>query len=127
MNPTLDQAFSTKYPKILSSLRYGAFKCGNGWYDLIDTLCRCIQAYIDYNPTMIKQVVAGQVKGKFGGLRFYVTGGDTHTDGMITLAESMSFHICDVCADKGYCKSNENGWISTRCKEHQPKESNHAS
>src|ERR1017187_6752684 len=99
MNPKLETLL-TKYPKIFQGLRYG-FECSDGWYDLIDTLCNCIQSYVDHAtppleiPTDILQVVAIQVKEKFGGLRFYHHGGDTHTDGMITFAEYMSYHICD--------------------------------
>ena len=115
MNPTLDQALCTKYPKILSSLRYGSIECGDGWYDLIDTLCLLIQSYIDTHDQM-PQVVALQVKEKFGGLRFYCDGGNEYINGMIRLAEELSYHICDECGNKG--ESNTDGWIATRCPNH---------
>jgi hypothetical protein len=71
---------------------------------------------IRYVPSPIPQVVASQVKEKFGGLRFYHNGGDDYIDGMISLAEHLSSRICEVCG-----KMNEEvvctgrGWISTRC------------
>ncbi|BBQ02517.1 hypothetical protein BSFA1_76450 (plasmid) [Burkholderia sp. SFA1] len=42
------------------------------------------------------QLVARQVKEKFGGLRLYVQAGSDVQRGMITLAEAMSHRICDL-------------------------------
>jgi hypothetical protein len=55
-----------------------------------------------------------QVKEKYGGLRFYVNGGNVDTDKLISEAEALSYEICEVCGKKG--KPNEDGWISTLCK-----------
>ena len=114
MNPKLETLL-TKYPKILSSLRYGSIECDDGWYTLIDTLCLLIQSYIDTHD-QIPQVEALQIKEKFGGLRFYCNGGNEYINGMIRLAEELSYKICDVCGNKG--EPNIAGYISTRCKEH---------
>lgn len=57
-----------------------------------------------------------QIKEKFGGLRFYYSGGDDAIHGMVSLAESLSYKICEGCGstkDIGYTK----GWITTMCKE----------
>lgn len=57
-----------------------------------------------------------QIKEKFGGLRFYYHGGDDDIDGMVSLAESISYKICENCGstkDIGYTK----GWITTMCKD----------
>jgi hypothetical protein len=57
-----------------------------------------------------------QIKEKFGGLRFYYSGGDEAICGMVNLAESLSYKICEDCGstkDIGYTK----GWITTMCKE----------
>ena len=105
------------------------FECGSGWCGLIDTLCRNIQGHIDNQNTnydyKIKrgeakeedrpnfQVVATQVKEKFGGLRFYTYGGDQYIDGLINMAESMSYNICEVCANPG--KVGGGGWVTTMC------------
>jgi hypothetical protein len=56
-----------------------------------------------------------QVKEKFGGLRFYYDGGNDYIDGMVRLAEDLSYKTCE------YCSSTENvgqtrGWIVTLCK-----------
>ena len=56
-----------------------------------------------------------QIKEKFGGLRFYYSGGDKEIDGMVSLAESLSYHICESCGttiDVG----RTSGWVTTICK-----------
>jgi hypothetical protein len=63
----------------------------------------------------IPQVVATQVKEKFGSLNFYYNGGDDYISGMISLAENMSNDICEFCGSTeniGHTK----GWIYTICK-----------
>lgn len=70
----------------------------------------------------IPQVEAAQVKEKYGGLRFYVDGGDDMIDGMIWLAEHMSYSICEVCGTTKNVTVNETGWITTRCKRCRAKE-----
>lgn len=118
------------------------FEHGNGWFFLIDSLCATIQGYIDNhnqwvkeygkkfdeesqehgkpsdpkNTTLIPQLVANQVKEKFGGLRFYHTGGDEVIDGMIRLAETLSYRICENCgAMNELVNPNSTGWIQTTC------------
>jgi hypothetical protein len=127
MREELDKQLCTKYPLIFAkrngdmteTCMYWGFECGDGWYDLIDELCGTIQNYIDNNSSatrVIPQLVAEQVKEKFGTLRFYTSGGDRLIDGMIWFAESMSGRICEVCGSPG--KSSGSGWITTLCKQH---------
>lgn len=68
-------------------------------------------------PERIEQVRATQVKEKFGGLRFYYNGGDEYVRGLVTMAEEMSYRICEVCSDKA--APTQGGWIRTLCEEHQ--------
>ena len=128
MKEELDKQLCEKYPKIFvnrekdmtESCMYWGLSVGDGWYDLIDTLCRNIQNYIDHNSTEtnpIPQLVAEQVKEKFGTLRFYTSGGDRLIDGMIWFAESMSGRICETCGKPALLR--QNGWIVTLCDEHQ--------
>lgn len=57
-----------------------------------------------------------QIKEKFGGLRFYYTGGDDVIDGMTSLAESLSYKICESCGTtKGVGQTG--GWIYTVCRD----------
>lgn len=128
MSPELDKKLCEKYPKIFAdrdghpmrtAMCWG-FECGDGWYDLIDRLCGWLQFNTDRNghlPKYANQVVAVQVKEKFGGLRFYVNNASDVQDGAISFAESMSYRICDVCGAPG--KPNKEGWIRTRCEAHK--------
>lgn len=130
MSPEKDEEICKKYPKIFvdrnktmqESPMYFGLAVSDGWYDLIDRLCLSIQSHIDdeircnglSKTAAIKlQVVAEQVKSKFGFLRFYVSGGDDTTRGMISMAESMSGRICEECGNKG--RACGVGWITTLC------------
>jgi len=127
MNPELDKQLCEDFPKIFArrnespketALAFG-FECGDGWYDIISTLCDVIQNQIKYTPD-IPEVVALQVKEKYGTLRFYIYGGNAYTDGMIAMAESMSGKICELCGNKG--KIIDDGWLKTRCNTCYPDE-----
>lgn len=108
-----------KYPKIFGqkdlpmtqTCMCWGITCSDGWYDLIDTLCRLIQSHIDHKQ--LPQVEAVQVKEKYGGLRFYVNHADPYVDALIDMAESMSYNTCEYCGNKG--KPNSEGWITTLC------------
>ena len=127
MRDELDKLLCEKYPKIFAD-RHGdpketlmcfGFGCNDGWFPLIDQLCHSIQNYIDYNSRPdrpIPQVVAEQVKEKFGSLRFYYQGGNELIHGMVWFAESMSYRICEVCGNPGTVR--EGGWIKTLCDQH---------
>lgn len=67
-------------------------------------------------PELIEQVVATQVKEKFGTLRFYYFGGDQYISGLEAMAESMTARICEECGKPG--KRTSGGWIRVLCEEH---------
>lgn len=67
-------------------------------------------------PEACPQVVAAQIKEKFGGLRFYYEGGDDYVYGLVTFAEIMSESTCEVCGDAG--KSRGGPWVETLCNKH---------
>jgi hypothetical protein len=122
MKPELDKALCEKYPKIFANrhadMRATAmcwgFECGDGWYQIIEALCCAMQSHCDSNA--ISQLVASQVKEKYGTLRFYYIGGDDMTDGMVYLAEVMSGMTCEVCGQPGITR--DTGWLTTRCDAH---------
>ena len=145
MNEQLDKQLCEKYPKIFAN-RYKpmtetamcwGFECGDGWYNIIDRLCANIQHHIDWshkgkefdikwneaNPNKqrpvkepVNQVIAAQVKEKFGTLRFYYDGGDDYIRGLTSMAESMSAYTCEKCGDAG--KIRGMGWLYTACDKH---------
>jgi hypothetical protein len=67
-------------------------------------------------PEACPQVIATQIKEKFGELRFYYYGGDDYCSGVESMAESMSAVTCEVCGSSG--KLRNGGWIRTLCDEH---------
>lgn len=151
MKKKLQDKLFDKYPKIFrqkdlsmqqTSMCWG-IDCGNGWFNIIDTLCTLIKHHIlryegnyegllkKYNelsenekPDMKRPVnsislEATQVKEKYGGLRFYVDGGDQYTEGLIDMAEAMSEHICDICGAEGKNSCGDTHWYATRCSKHR--------
>ncbi len=134
MRDELDDQLCKRYPKIFANrdgnpqdtLMCWGFECGDGWYQILDSLCGQIQSYIDWNNNSaragykdfqpVEQVVAVQVKEKFGGLRFYYEGGDTHVSGMVRMAEAWAAVTCEECGALGQSRSG--GWIRTLCDEH---------
>lgn len=122
-----------KFPKIFSG-QYGGFAVGSGWWPILEALCGQIQHHIDWSndyrsrllkdnpynnkiPDEVPQVVAAQIKEKFGGLRFYYDGGDSKIDGMVRMAESWAARACEKCGNPG--ESRSGGWIRTLCDEHE--------
>lgn len=124
MKPELEKILYDSYPQIFqdrnkspleTSMCWG-IDCGDGWFDLLDSLCSQITYHLERHPDT-PPVVAFQVKEKWGGLRFYVNGGDQTTDNWISFAEHMSYRICEVCGSPG--TTNRSGWITTRCVHHR--------
>jgi hypothetical protein len=110
-----------KYPKIFSK-PYGGFCIGPGWWPIVEKLCSNIQHHIDWQNKnhekhpVVEQVIAVQIKEKFGGLRFYYDGGDDTIYGMVRMAESWASNHCEECGKPG--TSRNGGWIKTLCDEH---------
>src|SRR3972149_5593071 len=122
MTLELEQKLFEKYRKIFrqkdldmkeTAMCWG-IETRDGWYMLIDKLCRSLQFHIDHNGH--PQIEATQVKEKFGSLRFYTNGEDDFQHGLITFAETMSSHICEKCGSAKDVSQNETGWIQTLCK-----------
>jgi len=87
---------------------------GQGWDDLVSTLCNKINSHLEYQEKYKDNKLTfqiQQIKEKFGTLRFYYSGGDDYIAGMVSFAESMSGKICEVTGDKGVLY--ENGWVKT--------------
>lgn len=128
MREELDQYLCKVYPKIFKdrtgdpkdTLMCFGFECGDGWFQIINQLCNNIQHYLDWqnkDSEVVPQVVATQVKEKFGTLRFYYDGGDSKIDGMVRMAESMSGVMCEECGKPG--ETRQGGWVRVLCDEHE--------
>ena len=117
MSPELQKQLVEKYPKLYGQGHFWGFECGDGWYNLIDNLCHCIETHIKSKWHQDElNVIVDQVKEKFGALRFYVTGSDYTIDGMISMAEHMSEHTCEVCGNPGELRNGS--WLVTLCDLH---------
>lgn len=112
-----------KYPKIFfedadkkkPTLDWG-FEHGDGWYDILDDLCSKIQKICDSDG---HQIVAVQVKEKYGALRFYINGGSQEIYNLIDEAEHKSEKTCEVCGEPG--KIYRDGWWYSACDKHTKK------
>ena len=130
MTPEKDLQLASKYPKIFKNFARSyqerpaaeawGFECWDGWYDILDSLFNTIQSRVDWKGrTMAPEELAAYqprafiVKSKFGGLRVDIFGGDYEISGMVQMAESMSYKICECCGNPGSRKGN--GWIFTMC------------
>ncbi len=126
MKKELEEKLFEKYPKIFKqkglpmneTCMCWGIETGDGWYNIIDTLCSQIQWHIDKNLANHEdseeiQVEATQVKEKFGGLRFYYHGGNRFIDGLVWMAEGMSACTCESCGAPG--KRSDTSWVATLC------------
>ena len=79
--------------------------CGYGWRGLYEPLIDLCN---------LKGIRVLQVKEKFGGLRFYVSG--PSLDDIIDAAEGQSFHTCEKCGERGVTGHDDTGtpkWKAT--------------
>lgn len=120
MNDELERSLLGKYPAIfgkytgsVSRSTYCNVECGNGWHNLLDTLCHDIQAYVDTEH--VQQVNFIQVKGKFGELRIYYNLVDKYVDDLIKEAGRQSKLICEYCGNVGSYQKISSGWMQTVC------------
>lgn len=131
MKEELQLELVKKYPKILKHFRGDpmstcmawGFECDDGWYELLDKCMEKLQYFCDLcsKDEREVQVVADQIKEKFGGLRFYVSvyGAndieDKIVDDIIREAERKATNTCEVTGENGdLCKRG--GWLKTLCR-----------
>jgi len=126
MKKELDKLLCQRYPLIFTeqNIQMSAtamcwgLSCGEGWFDLIDILCERLQFWTDHNKA--PQVVACQVKEKWGELCFYPIGEASPAQrGMIWMATAMSARICEQCGKPGETLVHQHFHL-TRCAEHAP-------
>ena len=133
MKPELDKQLCDKYPKIFRD-RHGDMKdtcmCWGiepdlGWYDIIDDLCKKLQHLSDISGV---QIIADQIKEKYGILRFYISTDSTNikegvdasmimdlAEGAVSFASNQSSITCEVCGEYGETISTSTKWLKTLC------------
>lgn len=102
--------FKHKEDKMRSLMCFGVM-CEKGWYDLIYSLTK--QIY-DYSKNSSLDIEVVEIKEKFGGLRYYLEGGDKYIYKLIDRAEDESYKICEKCGKIGKLRTKR-AWILTLC------------
>jgi len=100
--------FGTKKKESIGAkIRWYLIKKINNW--------RSKQKFIKIESNRYPQVVASQVKEKFGGLRFYVEKASDQQYAVISFVESLSYKVCEKCGSMKDIGRTQ-GWITTLCK-----------
>ena len=165
--------FKNRYNKPTDSPISFGIECGDGWYKVIDMLCLAASnvystsIYVDaedgiklglkpneYNKEYYfgiesPQVIADQIKEKFGSLRFYyhlefdpklielnisgkypeiekiISRYNDYFDGIVHMAEILSVHTCEITGGEGEMHvsgGNRGGWYKTLNREYAKSE-----
>ena len=136
MNDKLEKQLYSKYPDIFrekdldetrSCLAWG-IECDDGWYDLIDNLCKELKNIQNKYPV---NIVAKQIKEKFGDLRFYYDILNNEEDGefdskkiikevcdTVSRYELLSAKTCEKCGQPGRLDTSKPWWktLCDKCK-----------
>jgi hypothetical protein len=92
-----------------------SFAVGDGWCKLIYELVHDIRINDLKKGDWVTK--ATQVKEKFGGLRFYVTGTSDKNWALIRNAEQKSYGVCEESGSEVEVGIWNNGWVRTMCRE----------
>jgi len=148
MNDKNEEQLLRDFPGIFQKSGDISFDVDDGWYHIIHVLMSKLSydyenaqrrlKYAIEHPNDVKETIpqlekmvsdayanmpmVRQVKEKFGGLRFYTTGVLQDQYAFIEFAESMSYHVCEVCGSPG--KIRNSGWIKTLCDTHAKESGN---
>ena len=102
------------FPRIFPQPFY--FSCGNGWFDLLNNVCKDIDAECERLCLPAeKWVTASEVKEKYGTLRIYVDSyqGSKLIATIIEAAEKRSSGVCEDCGLPGITR--EGNLVHTTC------------
>lgn len=122
MNDKLTAELVKKYPIIFRDFHGKAedtamcwgFECGDGWFGLLDQACSELQELMNAEPEL--EIVATQVKEKYGTLRFYVSSATDKAYDIIHFAENKSAITCEECGNETANGTKPyNGWERTLC------------
>ena len=101
------------YKRLAENVPEFAISVPDGWKDLVNRADAGL-------ATIVPDYTILQIKEKFGGLRYYVSGITADMQSKVREVldeyERMSFYICEVCGEQGNMTST--GWIRTLCDLH---------
>jgi hypothetical protein len=85
-------SFKEAFPTLYENVTCG-FDAPLEWEKLLWELSEVIDWHYSGHEALGHYPRCVQVKAKFGGLRFYIEGGDDYVRGAIHLAENLSFNL----------------------------------
>ena len=88
---------------------------GDGWFKIIYELVHGIKVNDSKKGDWVTKVT--QIKEKFGGLRFYVTGTSDKNWALIRNAEQKSYGVCEESGSEVEVGTWTNGWVKTMCRQ----------
>lgn len=92
------------------------FQCADGWFILIWKLCEKLEPLVaEWERMTGSHFEVLQVKEKFGGLRFYTSGGNEEIHGCIRAAELKSLCTCEECGKLGRLRKRIHGTLCDTC------------
>src|SRR2546422_9791583 len=101
---------------LTENLMSWGFQCGDGWFALLYQVSQQLTDYASSHPA-VHEVIAVQVKEKFGTLRFYVRGADAHIQALIDAVEVQSAQLCELDGTPGRLRVRQ-GHYQTLCDDH---------
>lgn len=87
---------------------------GDGWFKIIYELVHSIRVNDMKKGDWVTKVT--QIKEKFGGLRFYVTGTSDKNWALIRNAEQKSYGVCEESGSEVEVGTWTDGWVKTMCR-----------
>jgi hypothetical protein len=99
---------------------HDGFTCGNGWFPLLHSLSKKLEALIMKLPENKRRFYrATQVKQKFGSLNFYMYDRTPEMRVLIDKAIKKSSKTCEVCGRSGSLIQIPGRWVTTSCVKHE--------
>ena len=93
------------------------FECGDGWFDILLRASIELETIIRTYPKEVRDdIVALQVKEKYGTLRLYISYYSEELDEIIQRVESKSACTCETCGNAGVIRGSF--WLYVACDEH---------
>ena len=125
MKKALQNALFKKYPSLFRRRSLTANRtamcrgiaCGDGWYDILDTLSFQLQGYaVSPKGRNARRVAYEGLKEKFGVLNVWRTGGDAYTERLARRAEAASSRTCEQCGSRDrVARCTVNAWYQFLC------------
>src|SRR3990167_5827765 len=112
--------FFTGKEDLRQSLMGFGFEVGDGWFEIIKSLCQNLNYHLDWDKKDGKDTISypftvTQVKEKFAGLRFYTHGySNDAMEELILKAEKESRVTCEDCGKPGKYRGDRT-WVRTLC------------